>query len=184
MKNRVLENTRNGDTTVIVIRDGVAKELKNLPESMEQALEEAYDKEPIRGLSRESYMAMNDMLMARILEYQRLTKADEEETVNAVAFANAMDIYSNESPLLIDLLAVIDRLVQDYPESFSSKNINMKNMINMLEALNKQPYKYSKVNRDFKEWAKELFKFSNLKIGVVRFCKYYYSISRMTALEA
>lgn len=180
MKNREL-GSKKGNTTVIVIRDGVAKELNGLSESMEQALKEAYDKEPIRGLSRESYRAMNDMLMARILEYQRLVKANEE--IKSIAFANAMDIYSNESPLLIDLLAAIDSLAQNNSE-FSSKNINMKNMINMLEALNKQPYKYSEVNRDFKEWAKELFKFSSLKIGVVRFCKYYYSISTTAVLQA
>lgn len=167
-------------TRVVVIKNGVAKELHNLPETIVAELEEAYDKAPIRGLSRDTYSALVEFFGKKLVAYKQElanTQADEELEMfkRTVAFARAFEIYDEESPKFLDMLLTVERSVENLPD-FDSKVISMKNLKNLIGV------DWKDANKDFRAWARKLFEESGLKIGIVRMSKFYYGV--ITQLSA
>lgn len=156
---------------VIVLKDGEARELRNLPEETLLKLEEAYEKAPIRGLSHKTYMALADFFENRLAEYEaELNNADDDDMFSrTIAFAKAFDISYNESPALFDMMLMIERNVREH-QNFDSREICIKNLKSMIGM------DWRDANHDFRMWARKLFEDTGLKIGVIRMTKFFYGV--------
>jgi hypothetical protein len=118
---------------------------------------------------------MTKLLAKQLEQYQEFlidSKEDLDFFNNAVAFAKACNIYSNESPLLFDLLCWVDRVVAD--KKATTKSINCRNAIAYLNYRHPGTYKYSDVAREFRKLKKALFG-DNMRVGFVKFMKLYFS---------
>lgn len=168
----------DGRITVVVVKNGVAKEV-NVPKDIARMLEEAYENAKVVGISQSTYKAMAEMLAGKILLYKQiLQEADDKEMfAKAIAFCRAFDIYSNESPMLIDIMLWVDRSVEEFGEKFTSRQVNSRNIMSYLrgKAINGKAT-YGELNKDFKLWARSLFSSCDLKVGFVKFAKFYYSV--------
>lgn len=162
------------ETRVIVIKNGLAKELTNLPEEMIRELEEAYENEPIHGLSRETYLALADFFSYKLKiykeEWERMRPDEYDVATKSVAFANAFDISSEESPYLFDMMLAIERRMAE-GKGFSSRDISMRNMKNLIGT------DWFRANKDFRNWARRLFEETGLRIGIIRMSKFFYGVA-------
>lgn len=164
---------------VLVVKNGVAKELYNLPAEVILQLEKSYDKAPIRGLSHDTYMALVDFFSLKLMAYKREFESSTSHEMfdKTVSFAKAFDISYEESPGLFDMMLMIERCVNEQA-NFSSKSINMKNLKAMI---NKD---WKEANKDFKRWARKLFESTGLKIGIVRMSKFFYGMLTQMELQS
>lgn len=166
------------NTIVVVIRNGIAKEL-HLPIDIVKILEEAYEKERVVGISQDTYNAMAEMMSYKLMTYHRILSETEEHEMfdKAIAFAQAFDIYSDESPLLFEIMCWINREVEGN-QTFSSRDINCKTINRLLKSHRDEDTSitYRSAMKDFKSWARCLFSSCDLHVGFVKFAKFYYSV--------
>lgn len=167
---------QKNETVVVVIRNGIAKEV-HLPDDIVRVLEEAYDREPVVGISRDSYRAMAGMLGNRVLYYQSILSDKEniEMFSKTTAFAEAFGIDGTYTKLLFDLMCWIERCSANM-SYFSSGSINMNTLLGFLNGRSNKYYSYYKINKDFKNWAQPLFGYHQIQMGIVKFCKFFYSV--------
>lgn len=180
-ENQVMEVDRMKDAEkirVLVVKNGVAKELHSLPAEVILQLENAYDKAPIRGLSHDTYMALVDFFSLKLVAYKREVEnsTGQEMFSKTVAFAKAFDISYEESPGLFDMMLMIERCVDEQP-TFNSKSINMKNLKSMINM------DWPEANKDFRKWARKLFEDTGLKIGIVRMSKFFFGMLTQIELQ-
>ena len=161
---------KKSDTRVIVVKDGVPKELHHLEESTLRTLENAYMAEPVVGISEELFQQMTELLANKVAEYRRLLDEDadcEGMFARSIAFAKAMEISSMETPVLFDCILCIDRMLQER-EKFTSRDINLKAVKAWTQKSNYALYK------EFYKWARNLFKCNEVTpVGIVKFLKYF-----------
>lgn len=170
----------NDKMQVVVIKNGIAKEVK-VSDRLAKELEEAYDRSKVVGISYDTYVAMAEMLALRVADY-RQAKGELAEDVEmfreTVAFSRAFEIYSNESPMMLNMMFWIER--QAGRKDFSSKDISAKTLRYAIERAG-QEYSYRLAAKDFKAWARELFHCQDLHVGFMKFLKFYYSVITVVA---
>lgn len=158
------------DTRVIVVKDGVPKELHNLEEGTLLVLENAYMAEPVVGISQELFQQMTELLATKVAKYRQLLDEDDDcegMFARSIAFAKAMEISSQETPVLFDCILWIDRMLQER-EEFTSRDINLKAVKCWTRQSKNALYK------EFNTWARDLFKFNDVtSVGIVKFLKYF-----------
>ena len=161
------------ETRVVIIKNGVAKELHNLPGEIMAQLEKAYDAEPIRGMSRETFEALGWFFWKKLEAYEEKLESGDCKAFDmfekSMAFADAFDISYQESPAFFDMMMLIERSISER-ECFDSKSINMRNIKSMI---NKD---WFAANKDFRNWARRLFEETGLKIGIIRMSKFFYGV--------
>lgn len=163
---------------VVVIKEGEARELYNLPTEILTRLDEAYEKAPVKGLSHETYVTLAEFFAGRLAAYERelMNGTDRNEMFKkSVAFAKAFDISSEESPALFDLMLHIERRVGESGSAFDVREVCIKNLKEILNM------SWSQANRDFRKWARKLFESTGLKIGVIRMAKFYFGVTTQLA---
>ncbi|MBR1539811.1 MAG: hypothetical protein IJ629_01280 [Clostridia bacterium] len=164
---------KDATTRVLVIKNGVAKELRDLPETIMVELERAYDEAPIRGLSRDTYAVLVEFFSRKLVAYEEeLASMDPEEMEmfsKTVAFAKAFDICYEESPALFDMMLMVERGIREQPD-FGSHSISMRNLKSMINM------EWAPANKDFRKWSRKLFEETGLKIGIVRMSKFFYGV--------
>ena len=175
------ELMQTNETVVVVIRNGIAKEV-HLPYEIVRVLEEAYEQEKVVGISSATYNAMAEMLACKLMAYHRILAegtdgAADDIYAKAVAFAQAFEIYSDESPMLFEIMCWIDREVKGN-SAFSSRDINCRTINRLLRGHwdDDENITYKSALKDFKVWARCMFSHAELKVGFVKFAKFYYSV--------
>ena len=158
------------DTRVVVVKNGVPKELHNLELNTLRILENAYFAEPVVGISPELFEQMTDLLAKRVADYRQYMDENSDcdnMFVRSIAFANAMEISYDETPLLFDCILWVDRMQQER-EDFTSRDINLRELKKWTRRSTKELYK------EFSNWARDLFSFNGVKaVGIVKFLKYF-----------
>lgn len=163
-------DAKTGTSRVIVIKDGEPFEIDNISAEIMMQLEAAYDKAPIRGLSQKTYLALADFFEKKLVAYEKeLSKNEDDMYSKSIAFANAFDISSEESPALFDMMLMIERNVREH-QNFDSREICIKNLKSMIGK------DWRDANHDFRMWARKLFEDTGLRIGVIRMTKFYYGV--------
>lgn len=168
-----VEKMKDARTRVLVIKDGIVKELDNLPEDIMRELEKEYEKTPIQGLSYDTYMALVEFFSKKLVAYQKelldIHPGDLDMFAKTVAFARAFEISYDESPALFDMMIAVERGINERPD-FTSKSISMKTLESIAD-LN-----WDSANKDFHQWARKLFEKTGMKIGIIRMLKFFYGI--------
>ena len=162
------------DVKILVIRNGIAKEIQ-LSWEIVRLLEDAYENGKVVGISQKTYNGMVELLEDRLMEYHRLLeeKTDGGMYAKTVAFAQAFEIYSDESPMVFEVMCWINREVE-MNKKFSCRSINCQSVTGFIKTdIN---VTYRSLMKDFKEWACCLFSSKGLHIGLVKFAKFFYSI--------
>lgn len=171
-------NAKN-EVRLLMMKGNVVKEIdvESLPNYMIQALEEAYDKKKVVGISRETYSEMVASMAMYLKEYrEELEETDIEMFRQAVAFANGFLINSRDSKLLFDTFCWIDRNLAEHGDRFTSRDVNTRAIRKYLSSQYGK-CTYADMNRDFKEWAKDFFISKGMKrIGFIKMVKFYYSV--------
>lgn len=157
--------------------DGVVKEIdmKKLSGNVVFALEEAYDRSKIVGISRNLYAYMAEFLAEETTEYSLAVSGISGETVKSKTFASKFEINSKETPCLLESLFWVETNVLFNPD-FTSRDINMKNVKTYLAQIMDGRCSYAKMAKEFKDWSQNPFKFGDMMIGFIRFLKYFYSL--------
>jgi hypothetical protein len=180
--NNLVSAPKKDEISVIVIKNGEARQLYDLPSELKTKLLEYYDREPVVGISKDCYIRMEELLERQLIRYRNSlteTEDDDEIFAHAVAFAQTFGIYSNESPLLFELLCWIDRVLSE-AEDINSRRINCKAA---LEYLNRQRkttiYSYRDVAKEFRYLKRVIFgNTSEIKVGFIKFLKFYYALNK------
>ena len=165
---------------IIVVKNGIPKEVKDLPMDIVRKLEEAYDREKVIGVSKETFLEMANILEWRLkLYYQKLDElesdlAGDRMYLKSIAFCQAFGIYSDE--LLQDALMWVDRSHSQKKEKFSSKNISCRELTEVVRTRSYMANPYIQASREFKAWARGIFERAGLRVGFVKFCKFYYAV--------
>lgn len=157
--------------------NGIVKEIdmEKLSDNVVFALEEAYDRSKIVGISRSLYIYMAEFLAEETTEYSLAVSGVSGDTVKSKIFANKFEINSKETPCLLESLFWIETNALINP-SFTSRDINMKNVRAYLALTMNGKCSYAKMAKEFKDWSKNPFKYSDMMIGFIRFLKYFYSL--------
>lgn len=170
--------TNNENTRVFVSKNGIVKDVTDhISTTVIEQLEKAYEEAPIVGLSFKTYSSLINMF-DRSLESFYNTEINEKELYSkTVAFAENMGIDSIESPYFFDVLLRIEREVTNHKD-FSSKDISMKCLRDLVSSNYPREEKkcWRLANADFRKWAHERFEYRHMRIGIVRFLKFYYGV--------
>jgi hypothetical protein len=171
----------NEDISVIVIKDGEARQIYNLPMKLKDQLIEYYNREPVVGISKKCYVSMEQSMERRLLKYRRLliaSKGTPELFDKAVAFAKAFEIYYEDSPLLFELMCWIDRMMAE-KAVVTSRSINCRSSLAYLNRGKGEAYTYKDVAKEFSKVKKAIFgDDSEIKVGFIKFLKFYFAINR------
>lgn len=162
---------------ITVMYNGVAKVVE-VPDSVSQFVEKAYAESRVYGLGGNTTRKLKDMFATNLAEYERLVVEKAPDDFKAISFCQAFEIYSNESPLLVDALIWIEKRVKSQAK-FSSRDISMENLLEkgvLGHRLNPTMDPYSQLVYDFGQWSRQMFVHANVNVGFVRFCKFFYSV--------
>jgi hypothetical protein len=173
---------QNDDFAVIVIKDGEARQIHDLPLELRNQLERYYDEEPVVGISRKYYLAMEKLLENQLVKYKDSLKRKEysdEMFEKAMKFAQTFEVYSDESPLLFELLCWVDRVL-DESNTVTSRRINSRAALQYLNRRNSDvSYYYRDVAREFNRLKKSIFGDTyDIKVGFVKFIKFYFAVNK------
>lgn len=175
---------QNDDFAVIVIKDGEARQIHDLPLGLRNQLERYYDEEPVVGISRKCYLAMEKLLEKQLVKYKASLNQKEysdEMFEKAMKFAQTFEVYSDESPLLFELLCWVDRVLNE-SNSATSRRINSRAALQYLNRRNSDvPYSYRDVAREFNRLKKSIFGDTDtydIKVGFVKFIKFYFAVNK------
>ena len=152
-------------------------DVKSLPGDVVKSLEEAYDRTKVVGISRETYAEMVEVMALMLSEYsdELATTTDAGMYSRAVAFANGCGIDSTDSRLLFDILCWVDRNVREHGNTFTSRDVNIREIRAYLKTIYGK-CSYYEMSTDFGRWARKLFSTHGLKVGFVKFAKFYLSL--------
>lgn len=162
---------------ITVMYNGVAKVVE-VPDAVSQFVEKAYAESRVYGLGGNTTRKLRDMFATNLLEYENLVAESSPDEFKTLSFCQAFEIYSNESPLLVDALIWIERRVKSKAK-FSSRDISIENLLEkgvLGHLINPTTDPYSQLAYDFSQWSRQMFVHANVNVGFVRFCKFFYSV--------
>ena len=173
-----MEKNASTNARILMMKGDVVKEIDVdlLPKRVVKALEDAYDRTKVVGISRDTYAEMAETMAFMLSEYrEELKNADDDMFRQAVSFANGFGIDSRDSRFLFDTFCWIDRNIAERGDKFTSKDVNSREIRSFLRSKYGR-CTYNDMYRDFKHWARELFTSRGMKVGFVKLAKFYYSV--------
>ena len=164
---------------IIVTIDGVAKEV-NLSEKLLEAVEIAHATSSVYGLGGSTRKKLDDFFASQLKLFEEIrNNPANSQRKQWVMFAEAFQIYSTESPVLLGALEWVENKAGQ--DGFTARMVNVDNILQdaylngrLVHTNHDDPYK--DMVEDFQSWAGERLVKANLHVGFVRFIKYFYSL--------